>query len=70
MPPKIPYNVRPSDPELLGKLLTRNQINVALKNGILKAIKTYNKTMNAANKKYEAACDKAADKLENDFNKL
>jgi hypothetical protein len=54
----------------LSKLLTRHQINAALKKGILKAIGSYNKTVNSAFKKYEAACNKAADKLENDYNKL
>jgi hypothetical protein len=58
------------DPVLFGKLLTRHQINTAFKNGILKALKTYNKTLNEAAKKYEAACNKAAVKLENDFDKL
>jgi hypothetical protein len=64
------YPIRPSDPLLLSKLLTKHQVNAALKNGILKAIRAYNKTVNAAYKKYEAASKKAAEKLENDYDKL
>jgi hypothetical protein len=59
---------RNADPEFLGKLLTRHQVNKDLKNRILKALRAYNKTVNEDAKKYEAACNKAADKLENDFN--
>jgi len=58
------------DPVLFGKLLNRHQINTAFKNGILKALRTYNTTVKAAAKKYEAACNKAADKLEKDFDQL
>jgi hypothetical protein len=70
MPAKVPYPIRPTDSTLLSKLLTRHQINAALKKGILKGLGSYNKTVNSAFKKYEAACNKAADKLENDYNKL
>jgi hypothetical protein len=66
----IMHQIRPSDPLLLSKLLTRHQVNAALKNGILKAIRAHNKTVNTARNKYEAACNKAAEKLENDYNKL
>jgi hypothetical protein len=70
MPTKVPYPIRPTDSTLLSQLLTRHQINAAFKKGLLKAIGSYNKTVNAAYKKYEAACNKAADKLENDYKKL
>jgi hypothetical protein len=70
MPPNFREVKHTFDPVLFGKLLTRHQINTAFKNGIIKALRTYNKTINAAVKKYETACNQAADKLENDFNKL
>jgi len=70
MPAKVPYPIRPTDSTLLSKLLTRRQVNAALKKGMIKAIGSYNNAVNAAFKKYEKACNKAADKLENDYNKL
>ncbi len=70
MYPIIPRPKTILDPVFFGKLLTRHQINTAFKNGILKALRTYNKTINAAAKKYEAACNKADDNLKNDFDKL
>jgi hypothetical protein len=58
------------DPALFGKLLTRHQVNAAFKNEILKAMKTYNKNLNDAAKKYDGACNRAAVKLINDFDKI
>ena len=70
MPQNFTETKHTLDPVLFGRLLTRHQINKAFKNGILKALRTYNKTVNTAAKKYRTACNKAADKLESDFDKL
>lgn len=70
MPPDFLETKHTFDPVLFGKLLTRHQINTALKNGILKALRTYNRSINEAAKKYEAARNRAAEKLQSDFNKL
>ena len=64
------YSQRPLDPAYVSKLMTRKSVNINLKKEILKALRTYNKSLQVALKNYEKACNKATDKLENKLKTL